>query len=89
MKGESMENLDFIRRKKLRNKAHRHGWSIVPRSICECGHTGDGENSEHDPEPYPGYPEYDEPGGGSCTKCDCKQFTWAGWLETGLGDLDI
>ena len=39
------------------------------KSICRCGHTGDGPNSEHDA-------RYAE-GHGPCLRCDCPQFTWA------------
>jgi len=45
---------------------------IRPKSICKCGHSGDGRKSAHMP--------LDGPliiaGQGSCTKCDCVKFTW-------------
>jgi hypothetical protein len=45
-----------------------------PRSVCRCGHTGDGEGSEHSALVI-GLGE----GHGSCSKCGCKKFTWAKW----------
>lgn len=49
--------------------------SNEPRSVCVCGHTGDGFNSEHEDSIVGGH--------GSCTVegCDCQQFTWGGFLE--------
>jgi hypothetical protein len=43
----------------------------APMSLCRCGHTGDGANSEHAPT--------FEPGHGLCTApgCKCEKFTWA------------
>jgi len=47
----------------------------MPKSICTCGHSGDGNNSfhadDHGPEIAPGH--------GACIRagCDCKQFRWA------------
>lgn len=47
-----------------------------PQSKCSCGHAGDGPNSEH--------ADLDQPfgeGKAFCMKCDCVQFTWAGFLD--------
>jgi len=50
-----------------------------PKSICACGHTGNGPDSDH------GNPkgEWGElaPGHGCCSVpgCTCTQFTWVGW----------
>ena len=41
-----------------------------PKSMCYCGHTGDGANSQHG----------GLMGHGPCLECDCIQFTWKGWL---------
>jgi len=43
-----------------------------PKSICTCGHEGDGKAGAHS-EPV---------GGGACTVegCACLRFTWAGYL---------
>ncbi len=46
----------------------------APKSICSCGHTGDGNKSWHeDNGPAQGH--------GSCghAGCRCTKFTWAGW----------
>jgi len=44
-----------------------------PKSICRCGHTGDGDNSEHT--------DVGQPGHGGCRihgcRCDC--FVWNGF----------
>jgi len=50
---------------------------VGPKSLCTCGHTGDGENSQHDT--FGGY----APGVGRClvNGCGCQRFTWAGWLK--------
>ena len=47
-----------------------------PKSICVCGHTGDGENSQHGNENY-------SFGSGRCLVpgCDCARFTWKGWTK--------
>ena len=39
-----------------------------PKSVCRCGHTGDGGNSAH--------LDTLQKGHGPCTDCTCKQFTW-------------
>ena len=41
-----------------------------PRSLCSCGHLGDGPNSDH------GASDLGTPGHGKCNKCDCKIFSW-------------
>ena len=43
---------------------------LEPRSICTCGHTGDGPNSQHD--------NTFIPGSGKCLVdgCGCNRFTW-------------
>lgn len=45
----------------------------LPKSICTCGHVGDGANSEH----------AGNIGHGKCKKkgCACVNFTWAGWTD--------
>ncbi len=42
--------------------------------MCSCGHSGDGKNSEHS-DYLPG-----AEGHGQCLKCNCRKFTWAGWI---------
>lgn len=46
----------------------------LPKSMCGCGHTGDGPNGDHKPRFAEGH--------GACTVagCTCRQFTWARWL---------
>lgn len=47
-----------------------------PKSKCECGHTGDGPESQHlGIAPRAGH--------GACTVdgCGCERFRWAGWLN--------
>ena len=44
---------------------------IGPKSMCGCGHTGDGMDSQHDDRYSAGH--------GACKKCTCKQFSWTAW----------
>ncbi len=44
-----------------------------PASVCDCGHTGDGGNSQHQDTLQKGH--------GACLECDCAQFSWAGWIQ--------
>ncbi len=48
-------------------------WS-GPKSVCSCGHTGDGAGSEHlntyGPDLSPGHGPCLVPG------CECRKFTW-------------
>ena len=55
-------------------KIQEYGW-FNPKSICACGHTGDGGNSQH----LDGL----QRGHGRCKVdgCNCAQFTWVGWTE--------
>ena len=41
-----------------------------PKSMCYCGHEGDGPDSDH----------LGFNGHGPCIYCDCEQFTWKEWL---------
>lgn len=43
---------------------------VGPKSICQCGHTGDGENSEHGPTVAQGHGRCNVPG------CLCAHFRW-------------
>lgn len=46
-----------------------------PKSICTCGHAGDGDNSAH----------AGSIGHGECLLCSsgkCRKFTWCGFDET-------
>jgi hypothetical protein len=45
------------------------------KSVCTCGHTGDGPRSCHN-----GFN-----GHGPCAICDCEQFTWARWTDLAEG----
>ena len=44
-----------------------------PKSICSCGHTGDGRYTQHKDRIAAGH--------GACKVkgCECKQFTWVKW----------
>lgn len=44
-----------------------------PKSVCSCGHTGDGPNSQHE--------IHFQQGHGKCMLCDCPKFTWAGFIQ--------
>lgn len=46
------------------------------KSICRCGHTGDGPGSAHTATVQDGH--------GACRKrgCACAKFTWAAWRDT-------
>lgn len=48
---------------------------LVPKSFCQCGHTGDGPNSEHDDTVQAGH--------GACkaSDCDCPKFSWARFTD--------
>lgn len=47
-----------------------------PASLCVCGHTGNGGNSQHHTGGF-------QSGHGACMVdgCKCKQFTWDRWTE--------
>jgi len=47
-----------------------------PKSICTCGHTGDGTISQHHSSPFaPGHDEC------KVKDCVCVKFTWKGWTK--------
>lgn len=50
---------------------------LGPKSVCKCGHTGDGKDSNH------GSMGYWADGHGAChvPHCACVKFTWVGWTE--------
>lgn len=47
-------------------------WS-GPKSVCLCGHTGDGDESQHDDNEV-------ALGHGECLVCKCEKFTWVAFL---------
>ena len=47
------------------------------KSRCTCGHTGDGENSDHKDLVIPGH--------GCCKLCGCPRFRWGGFLNEDHG----
>jgi hypothetical protein len=58
-----------------RMKAAQFFSESAPKSICRCGHTGDGANSEHAGLIARGHGRCLAPG------CDCEKFSWAGPTE--------
>ena len=54
-----------------------------PKSICACGHTGDGGRSQHKDTLQLGH--------GRCLSagCNCQQFTWSGWTERAKLELEL
>ncbi len=48
-----------------------------PKSVCECGHTGDGAGSQHEGGEHPYW--FLAEGHGPCNVegCKCVQFTWS------------
>ena len=52
--------------------AHENGGM----SLCTCGHTGDGEGSQHE--------DTFQHGHGACKLCDCERFTWKEFLPGAL-----
>lgn len=59
-----------VRMEERIRRAVKYG-QIFPKSICACGHSGDGLNSRHG----------GALGHGSCQKedCGCQKFTWYAW----------
>jgi hypothetical protein len=58
----------------------------APKSICTCGHTGDGPDSQHDAS------EFGVKGHGPChvEGCtECVQFSWAAWTPDYAVVLDV
>jgi hypothetical protein len=46
-----------------------------PKSICKCGHLGDGDRSDHEDLII-------NKGHGKCKVCDCKMFVWSRFTPT-------
>lgn len=46
-----------------------------PKSVCSCGHNGDGPGSQHHDSLQPGH--------GACRirGCPCQQFSWAKFTD--------
>jgi hypothetical protein len=54
-----------------------------PKSLCTCGHTGDGPCGQHGP-------TYVEGHGGCIVKgCKCRRFTWAAFTPEYQALLDV
>jgi len=51
----------------------------VPKSVCKCGHSGDGPNSQHKNDYGPDI----SPGHGECKArgCSCIKFTWVEFIS--------
>lgn len=52
----------------------------LPKSLCSCGHTGDGPLSAHIDDL--------EFGHGRCRICDCTRFAWSSFTMSFQEDLD-
>ena len=50
-----------------------------PKSVCTCGHSGDGAHSFH--AGLNGHGRCTHVGVGSGTRCECGQFSWSGWTK--------
>ena len=61
----------------------KHNWNPItfvgPKSICSCGHTGDGPNSQHADRYAEGHGFCQVTGPDKATTCSCRQFTWVKW----------
>jgi len=57
-----------------------------PKSVCSCGHYGDGTNSHHEDR----YGLAICGGHGKCTYpgCTCEMFTWERWTDPFKDALD-
>lgn len=55
----------------------------TPKSVCKCGHLGDGANSHHEDTAF-------EAGHGPCRDpgCDCGRFSWRGFTSAFQAVLD-
>lgn len=67
------------------NKQAMMDWT-GPRGMCRCGHTGDGQGSEHhtlEDERAPGAPAALMEGRGACAveSCNCERFTWVTFVD--------
>jgi hypothetical protein len=48
---------------------------VGPKSICKCGHLGDGEGGDHEDGIL-------LKGHGRCKICDCKMFEWKKFVSS-------
>lgn len=57
-----------------------------PKSVCRCGHTGDGQNSDHEAT-VQGLGQ----GHGACrvSGCGCDKFSWKGFTKEFEAKLKI
>ncbi len=55
-----------------------------PKSFCKCGHTAEGEGSQH----YDTVQIHDGHGPCNVEGCLCEKFTWAGWRKEFLLELE-
>jgi len=49
-------------------------YTPLAKSVCICGHTGDGLLSEHEDNLL-------AKGHGACKECDCQKFTWKEFIK--------
>ena len=48
---------------------------VGPKSICQCGHLGDGEGGDHEDGIF-------LKGHGRCKICDCSMFQWKRFVSS-------
>ena len=60
-----------------------------PKSVCQCGHSGDGPDSDHGS--ANAVTSQLQPGHGKCSVpgCKCEQFTWSDFTEQYKGALAV
>jgi hypothetical protein len=55
--------------------------AVGGKSVCACGHLGDGPNSQHHGTKLGSVGKINNGHGKCCVEgCLCAQFTWAGWV---------
>lgn len=80
LEGQMLSEQDPAAREKLRQKLDRMRQASLNveaggKSVCTCGHTGDGVGSQHEGVGLNGL----SAGHGACKLCECGRFSWAGW----------
>jgi len=74
--GKRMTTQERRRGMRYHKEEREQGWND-PKSVCTCGHTGDGPFSQH-------HSNHEfSLGHGACRvmNCPCAKFTWKGWTR--------